>query len=90
MTANMPALHLALQQDLLHYGAEDSDVVEVTLYGGAARLISALGPVLCTVRESLSRGMRPWRARCRVSGSPRTTPMKRIASEVTETLTAHR
>ena len=47
MTANVPALHLAFHQDLLYCRAEDSDVVEATLYGGAPRLISVIAPVHC-------------------------------------------
>ena len=32
VTANVPTLYLALHKDLLYYRAEDSDVVEATLY----------------------------------------------------------
>ena len=32
-----PYRYLALHQGLLYYSAEDSDVVEATLYGGASR-----------------------------------------------------
>ena len=62
VTANVPALHLALHQDLLYCRAEDNDVVDATLYGGTPRLISALAPVHCAARESLSRGDRGARA----------------------------
>ena len=64
VTVNVPALYLAVHHDhdLLYYRAEDSDVVEAMLYGGAPHLISALVSVLCAARESLRGGMRPWRA----------------------------
>ena len=55
VTVNVPTLYL-------YYRAEDSDVVEATLYGGVPHLISALAPMHCAEGESLSRGMRPWRA----------------------------
>ena len=49
----MTALYLALHhdQDLLYYRAEDSDVVEATLYGGAPHLISAIAPVHCAAQN---------------------------------------
>ena len=62
VTANVPALYLALHHDqALYYRAEDSDLVEATLYGGAPNLICPY-PVHCAAQESLSRGMRAWRA----------------------------
>ena len=51
VTANVPAVYLALHHDqgLLYYRVEDSYVVKATLYGGAPHLISALTPVHCAL-----------------------------------------
>ena len=48
VTGNVPASYLALHhdQDLLYYRAEDSDVVEATLYDGAT---SDICPCLCAL-----------------------------------------
>ena len=59
VTANVSALYLALRHDLFYYRAEDSDMVEATLYDDAPHLIFALALVHYAARESLNWGMRP-------------------------------